>query len=238
MITKIQLTSFCNNTVAIDISTISKLMNGLNNLDIKDFLPNITNGQNINLISGKVEQIQNLGFITMDSSAQVLFQPNRIDVIFNLQGELQSDLNQAKTVIKYILCECNCTSNRLAINIDLLSEPYVGDIKKSKFGSKIMFFLDYYKDQDLIEWSARENIHQNITVNGEKETLNVITELSLVTYNSDNTKRVLCHIDINTVAENNNYRFDSNAFDDFLNETTTIIQKIKDNFEELNVSGN
>ena len=55
----------------------------------------------------------------------------------------------------------------------------------------------------------------------------------MVTSNPGEEKRLLCHMDINTIHENSGYRFGYQSIDEFVDETKKIIMNIKTNFEEL-----
>ena len=78
-----QLTAFSNNKIEPNAKNISMLMEKINSLNIKEFLPNVTTGQRIDMVKGKMESISNLGFITADQSGQIMCQDGRIDCFFN-----------------------------------------------------------------------------------------------------------------------------------------------------------
>lgn len=233
----VQLSSFCNYRIEPNAKNITSLMEKVNLLGIKEFLPNITTGQNIDLIKGTLETVSNLGFVTSDTTGQIVCQNNRIDCMFNYNAENQCDLNESldelKSIIVIILNEFEILSNRLAVNINILSDPYEGDLKETNFGRSIVSTLDFYRDKDLKEWSTRENVRYPINICGQEEILNVITELSKVTSNPGDENRILCHMDINTIPENTGYRFNYDKMGCFVEQVKDISGSIKLNFEEL-----
>ena len=164
-------------------------------------------------------------------------QDDRIDCVFNfapdVQGDFEGNIENLKVILKLILQESKIVSNRLAFNVNLLSDSYVGNLQNTSFGHNIVSTLNFYKDKELKEWSSRENIWHEIKIANVDEMLNVITELSMVTSNPGEEKRLLCHMDINTIHENSGYRFGYQSIDEFVDETKKIIMNIKTNFEEL-----
>lgn len=238
IVLSLQLTTFCNYKIEPSPKNISLLMEKINSLNIKEFLPNVTTGQTIDLVQGKVESVSNLGFVTVDKSGQIMCQDDRIDCIFKFtpdtQGDFEENIKNLKAILKCILQqESRTISNRLAFNVNLLSDPYVGDLQNTSFGHNIVSTLNFYKEKKLKEWSSRENVWHSIKIANIDEMLNVITELSMVTSNSGEEKRLLCHMDINTIPENAGYRFGYESIDKFVDETKKIITNIKTNFEEL-----
>lgn len=237
LILYVQLSAFSNYKIEPTPQNITLLMEKINLLKIREFLPNITTGQNIDLVKGTLEKVSNLGFATSDGTGQIICQNNRIDCMFNYNADNQCDLNESiddlKKIIILILKEFEIISNRLAININILSDSYEGDLKETTFGHNIVSTLDFYKDKELKEWSVRENVRYPIDILDKMENLNVITELSKVVSNPGDENRILCHMDINTIPENMGYRFNYEKMECFIESVKSIINNIKVNFEEL-----
>lgn len=237
IVLNIQLSAFVNRRIEPNASNISNLMDKLNQLKIKEFLPNITSGQTIDLIKMKVDTIYNLAFVTADKSSKIICQDERIDCIFNFDQndkcDFEGELQKLKKILFLVMTEYNIFSNRFALNVDLLSKPYSGEFQNTIFGKKAASLLKFYTDRKLKEWSMRENSWCPITISAQEEMLNVITELSMVTNDQQNEKRILCHMDINTIPDNSEYRFVADSLNDFTHETCAIAKEIKANFEEL-----
>lgn len=237
LILNVQLSAFSNYRIEPTANNVTFLMESINKLGIKEFLPNITTGQNIDLIKGKLETISNLGFVTSDKTGQIICQNNRIDCMLNYGEDNQCEINESidalKQIILLILKEFDILSNRLALNVNILSDVYEGDLKGTKFGRKLVSTLDFYKDKELSEWSTRKNVRYPIKICDKEEILNVITEFSKVTRNPGEENRILCHMDINTIPENTGYRFNYEKMDSFVENIKDIVNDIKTNFEEL-----
>lgn len=237
IILNIQLTAFINYRIEPNANNISNLMNKLNSLKIKEFLPNITTGQTIDLIKGKINTISNLTFVTSDNDAQIICQDERIDCIFNFNQDdrcnFESELQKLKTILLLIMTEYKIISNRFALNINLLSESYWEELQNTKFGQNVVSPLSFYNNKEVKEWSMRENSWHPIVISNEEDTLNVITELSMVTNDQQTEKRILCHMDINTIPGNSGYRFNKDSLNEFVKETSSIAEEIKTNFEGL-----
>lgn len=240
IVLNVQLSVFSNCRIEPNTQNISNLMNKINCLGIKDFLPNVTAGQTIDLVKGTVNATPNLTFVTADKSAQIVCLDERIDCVFNYTQEQECDLEEAlqwsEDIVSLIVEEFNIMSYRLALNISLLSNPYNDDIRNTDFGSKLVSVLNFYDDKTLKEWSTRQNAWCPITISNQEEMLNVITELSMVTNETGDEKRILCHMDINTIPENVSYRFNSEMLREFVCQTKVIASEIRTKFEELSVN--
>lgn len=237
LIVNVQLSAFCNFRIEPNAENITSLMEKINMLNIKEFLPNITSGQNIDLIKGIMQPVSNLGFVTSDKTGQIVCQDNRIDCLFNYSAENQCELNESidalKKIILIMLKDFEILANRLALNVNILSDPYKGDLKETPFGQNIVSSLDFYRDKELNECSIRENVRYSIDILSKKEIINVITELSKLISHPGDENRILCHMDINTIPENTGFRFNYEKMDCFVEKVKEIANSIKTNFEEL-----
>lgn len=231
----VQLSIFADTKIGLSANNISNLMMKINSLKIKEFLPNVTTGSVIDLVKKRVDMIPNLTFVTADNSGQIICQNDRIDCIFNFNDNcnLKYELKKLVDVMSVIMEEYGIISNRLALNIDLLSNPYNDNFQSSSFGRNIILPLKFYTNKELKEWSMRENSWCSINIDESEEIVNVISELGTARNNQNNEKRILCHIDINTIPENTEYRFNKNSLNAFIDEVEKIAVEIKKNFEEL-----
>lgn len=240
IVLNIQLTAFCNHRIEPNSKNIASLMEKLNALNVKEFLPNVQNRQKYNLMTGTAGLVPNLGFITADQSGQILCQDERIDCIFHFNADNQGDFNQNVKDIQDVFClilnEHKIVSNRLGFNINLVSDAYAGKLQHTDFGQSMVSTLDFYKEKELKEWSSRENVRYPVQIADAEEMLNVITELSAVADDTGEEKRLLCHMDINTIPENQEYRFQGDMILEFADAINEIVWNIKSNFEELSCS--
>ncbi len=237
----IQLSAFVKKH--IEHSNIVELMTELNNIPGGYvLLPNVIQGQNVDLMKGEMTSIFNISFVSTDSAVRIVCMDERIDCTLSFENSepknIMECLDYAKNVVKLILNKFSITSNRLALNINELSEGTVDkdiDIRNNTSFSKIITTLDYCNDKVLNEWATRSNVRVPITINGESEILNVITELNLVKNQKDLKQKILWHADINTIAEHSDYRFDDEDIDSFVSEAINIADEIKNSFKKVDV---
>lgn len=237
IILNLQLAVFCNHRIEPTPTNISVLMEKINALNIKEFLPNVTTSQIVDLTDRNIKVFPNISFITMDESARIICQDDRIDCIFNFnednQSNLEEDIQNLKEILKQILQQNKIICNRLAFNINLLSRTYIKELQSTSFGHNITSPLNFYRGKNLNEWFLRENVRCPIKILKNDELINIITELSLITSNQKFKNRLLCHMDINTIPENIGYRFHYESLDDFVNEANKFITEIRNDFKEL-----
>lgn len=237
IVLNLQLSVFTNYRIEPNANNISNLMKKINLLGVKEFLPNITTGQTIDLVNGKIDTISNLAFVTADRSGQIMCQNDRIDCIFNFNQEnecvFETEIQGLENIIELIMTEYDIMSNRLAFNVNFLGDSYSNYLQDTNFGQNIISSLDFYNNKTLKEWSTRENVWHPIMISGQEEMLNVITELSMVISNQEDEKRLLCHMDINTIPENSRYRFNAEKLREFVSGAQAIAIGIKTNFEGL-----
>lgn len=237
MLLNVQLSVFGNYHIETTAKNVSNLMQKLNELGEFEFLPNIISGQNIDLLAGKINTTSNLSFVTSSQSCQIICMDNRMDCLLKFDSEYQDTIDNGlafcNRVLGVIMDNFPILGNRLAININELSNPVSGDLLETNLGKSVVSVLDFYKDKKLDEWSTRANTRLSVDISGKPENLNIITELNIATNNQINEKRILCHLDINTVQENQGYRFNKEDLSSFIDETRKIIENLKNNFEEL-----
>lgn len=237
IIMNVQFTVFSNNRIEPTPDNIGIILNKLNSLGKYTFLPSMINGQNIDLAAGKMDPVSNISFVTLDQHVQIACMNERIDIVINGTQNNQSvpieeHLEFARTVLDFLMEKYHTYSNRLAINISLLSGLIQKSIRETAIGKRMCSTFDYYQGKELDEWSSRVNTKQAIQM-AREELLNVITDISVVTDNKSSKKRFMTHMDINTVFENNGYRFAANDLGPFIENVIGIVNNIKNNFEEL-----
>lgn len=239
MLLNVQLSVFGNYNIEATAANVSKLMQGINELGKFEFLPNIVSGQNIDLLAGKINTTSNLSFITTSQLSQIICMDNRIDCILNFNSEYQDTIDDSlqfcNNVLAVIMDTFPILGNRLAININELSNCISTELFKTKLVWSVISVFDFYKDKTLDEWSTRANTRFPVEILGKSEILNVITELNIAQNSQNSEKRILCHLDINTIPENQGYRFKKDDLSSFICETKKIIYNIKNNFEELDI---
>lgn len=233
----VQLSVFGNYHIDTKPDNITTLMEKLNQLGRFEFLPNVVNGQNIDLLGGKVNIVSNLSFITATRQCQIMCMDERIDCTINYNADTQETIDSAldftNSVLNVIMDTFPILGNRLAINVNKLGEPYEGDIKSTRIGEVLVSNLPYYQDKELVEWSSRSNTQMPVSIGEKEEVLNVISELNIATNNQTQEKTMLCHIDFNTVPQNTGFRFNNEHLTEFVVLGKEIISQLIGQFEGL-----
>lgn len=233
----VQVSVFGNYNIETTAANISNLMKKVNELGKFEYLPNIVSGQNIDLLAGKINTTSNLSFITASQLSQIVCMDRRIDCLLNFNSEYQDTISNSlqfcQDVLTIIMDNFSILGNRLAININELSDSFSPELFKTKLGQSVTSVLDFYKEKTLDEWSTRVNNQFPIQISEKSEILNIITELTLAQNSQNNEKRILCHLDINTIPENQGFRFNKNDLSSFICEAQKLICNITNNFEEL-----
>ncbi len=231
-----QLSLFGKYSISPTPNTISTLMNSINAVTGKTFLPSIVNSQQIEIPSNKISTISNLGFFTQDQQYSIALLNERLDVNYNKINDSNEDMSLffdlAIKVLSVVLDYSKDYSNRLAMNIQ-----QVCDVKDSSYvyalGKNLLKAAAFYEDKELIEWSTRVNALQEIIINNATEGLNVITDISSGRNAENGMPVVLFHFDINTLPQNQNLRFDKSALHPFVHEASNIATKLIADVEGL-----
>lgn len=231
-----QLSIFGKYSVSPTPEVITKLMTGINEASGEMFLPNIINSQQIELPSNRITAISNLGFVTQNQQYNIVLLNERIDVSYNkiLDAEIDMDgyFLMAEKILSVIMGQLNLTSNRLAVNIQMLAEIDCLN-KLNTLGKFLIKSIDYYNDKDYCEWSTRTNSNTNININGLDERINVITDISSAQSVKDQKPAILYHIDINTVQQNMSMRFNNSHIKAFVDKVLPISHAIITDVERV-----
>lgn len=244
IILQLQLSAFCNTYIEPTQENITTLMAKIKEVSDIDFLPNIVTLQNINIQHGpepiaKIEPVPSIAFITTPKAAQITCFKERIDCGFKLEENNQDTASEklilSINLLALIMRQYNIFSNRLALNVDFFSVPCTG---KTRFEKEMIKFLPFYDNKELKEWGTRCNSAFSIKINDKTEDLNVITEMSkLIGEHSENPEiretRILCHVDINTIVEKGDFRFNNNDIQSFGEEAKKIFDNIREGMEDM-----
>lgn len=231
-----QLSIFGKYTIPPTPETISVLMTEINENTKKTFLPNIISGQQVDTSSNQIVTIMNLSFITQDQQYSIIISNERIDVNYNQINE--SDINIedfykfATKALDTIIYYAKTASNRLAINIQQAHE--IKSISQlNTIGKKIVKCVAYYNDKNFTEWSTQINSQINTQINNSQETLNIITEIASRKDETNQKPIILSHIDINTIPQNQNMRFNQDSLASFVKNAVSIAINLTSDIEGL-----
>lgn len=231
----IQYSVFSNIHIKPSAEIINDMLTELNKIGEYNFIPNIIIGQNIDIPTGRIVPLNNISYITVDQRIQIACLNERIDVTINNADSSQSDslfelIVYARKMLALVMKKNWILSNRLALNISLLSDTLESSIFESCIGKKYCKTLDFYLGEQLDEWSTRTNVKKEIKMD-QNELLNIITEVSSIIDGASGKRRFLCHMDINTIYENNGYRFSWESLEKFDNRIVSIVEEIKQEFD-------
>lgn len=231
-----QLSIFGKYTITPTPETITALMSKINQETRKTFLPNIINSQQIEILSNKITTLANLGFITQDQEYSIAILNERIDINYNRVNNsllgIGEFYNFATKTISVIIEYASIISNRLAINIQQVCEMNSFSELQER-GKSLLRSAKYYNDKDFAEWAMRTNSQVDTDINGAKESLNVITDISSGQDTTGQKAAILFHIDINTLPQNQNMRFGKDSLPPFVQNAQEIAQIILADVERL-----
>lgn len=188
----------------------------------KSYLPTSQSYRNINLENGEIEYQQRLSIVNSRKNTNIICNPDRID--FNLNSdagilvysdpELKSLIENGLEDIKKFMRIFNLNGYRLAFNIYFISDRIeINKINEILKENRVI--LNYFKDRPFQEYLLRYNSTNNILISNSSELLNELVEVSFVTNQQINEKRVSIHFDLNTTQFNSIERFNSENLDDF-----------------------
>lgn len=209
----------------------------LNNLKDESFIPGTIDLLSLNPISGEIATENRIQMVSEDKTWNIVFLENRIDFNYNYRPDTQKyikidDLcNYVKNLVEKVFRTFpETTGNRIAVNGKILLEE-MSDDEFKVFTEKFAAPLNLYKGEVLQEWSTRFNLRKEIKWDDKKELCNCITELSKVyPQNDPQINEIAVSIDINTVAQNDDYRFKAKDIIQFSQKANIIIDNV---FEEI-----
>ena len=231
----IEITVFHNNHIEPTVATIENIKKKMGDIAGCQFSPVIAVEQGLDPIHNKIVSINSLVLNTVPLSYQVCCMNEWISVRLNVEKDDHNvDIDAfgklAVKMLTQLMEDASIYSNRLALNVNILSEALTSEFRDTSIGKKMYQTLNFYKDAPIEEWSSRVNSRVKIQMKKE-ETLNVINDISIVNEKGTRNKRILCHLDINTAQENTAFRFSSGDLQPFSTEVLKIVEQIRNDFE-------
>lgn len=231
-----QLSAFGKLMIEPTPDTITALMNKINQETDEIFLPNIINSQQIEIPSNKITTVANLGFVTQSQQYSIAILNDRIDVNYNKTTDTDISMETfyafSVKALSAIMDYFEIVSNRLAVNIQRACElNSFEDLRAC--GKRLVTGAAYYNSKEFAEWSTRINAQENIELNESQERLNIITDISSGQDITGQKAACLFHIDINTIPQNQNMRFDKKALPSFVENAKSIATELTDDIERL-----
>lgn len=173
-------------------------------------------------------QKNRVALITNTGDRKITIGSSRIDIEFIQNEDMQFTKEErdafnsfASETIEFVFSQYSKASNRLAINTESLLIDLTDDQIES-FGRRFTTPITIYGENPIKEWSIRLVTRKQEKINDKTEQFNVITAIKkAVLQKAKDNQPILSEGfsisgDLNTVAENQSYRFDSHDLSSFL----------------------
>ncbi len=211
------------------------------------FIPGSVNSATVDVTTGKMLVNTRLQLLSPNRMWSIVFLDNRIDFNYSHQGD-DKDVQELLQLMEYVSklvglvfsALSGIRGNRLAVNLKMLME----DMSENELNRKRNKYISPIKSldsNDYIEWSVRLNSKTQISVGEtEIEDSNRIFEVMRYNYPSPvetNRKKhstVMVSIDINTMPEKYEMRFDHRNLLTYINNSKEHIISITKEIEENN----
>lgn len=205
-------------------------------LSDKKLIPNQFQELGVSIVNGEpINSNKNrLRFTSQDKSLNINFNADRIDfIITNINigvfamPNISDFIKEVEDIISRIDKQYNKQHKRIGFVKDILIDGIDSKETQKKFNTNIPFFNGI----PLREWSNRVTSRVEIT-EPSKDILNIICDVkkvrSILYINSKNTEfdGVHINVDVNTISENNNYRFNHNNISSFIKKIVEIEEEI------------
>jgi len=167
-------------------------------------------------------------------STRIDIEKNPISIKGDNLGSVETFCDEAKDIANRILSKVPKKANRLS----LVTRVFLDEMNNDKLNnvySRLFKSPELYQDNLPFEWNWRTVSHIDKEISGEMETFNVITSLNRIGAqvregNSIATlDRIELNLDINTVPQNNEYRFNEEKIKSFLELVKTWHNEIESN---------
>lgn len=231
-----QLSMFGNYSIPPTPENVMALMNAINEATDMIFLPNLISGQQVEIPTRRITLITNLGYTTQDQKYNIAILNDRIDVGYNRVDDnalsITEFYNFAVKAMTAIIKSEKLKSYRLAANIQVL-ENDLSESEIIELGKKVIVSPDFYKNKSFVEWSTRINAKSDIKINDVNEELNTILTIATAAGVPNQDTVLIYHLDINTLSELKDLRFDENSLSDFVNGAGFVVEEILNDIEKL-----
>lgn len=220
-ILNIQLSSFCDSPIKVDAKTSTSIVSELNKNSDIEFLPNIIVLPTLNMMTGKIDNIQTLAFSSTKQTESIVCNGNRIDIVFNLLPEksFNETINSILNIMVLLMTKYDLRANRLAVNITWSSNT------NTKFDNEYENkYLKNFKSLaigEIKQWSTRILFEKNIKTENLNEPVNVV-----VSQNKELESQEVYHIDINTKQERQFFRFKQDNLKNYFNCLIDLLYEV------------
>lgn len=180
------------------------------------------------LTPGAPAPVPRLRFVSPDSNFEIIIGRGRLDIIKRAQDPDQSSLGsavvfseEAGRCVNAILADCKISANRLAFIASTIwpdSDLETLDRSYDRLFNPPRYFVEHRPT----EWTFRSNARNPLSVSNVDEACNIILKVERTQGiistmgNQKQFDRILTEIDINTIQESLNPRFDKEVLKEFV----------------------
>lgn len=227
----IMISAFSDKHINPTTENILVMLPALKDIIGTDMFPNVFISQNIDMETGNISSQSNLSFASSDEKYKIICM-ERIDIICSTNKAIEcldGEIEKCVHALEYLLEKANASASRLAFNVDYVLEQLSVDTILSKEFIKV---IGFYDGKNIREWSTRTNSYEEISILGNKELVNTITDIE-INSNDKGEKTYHYHIDINTLPGNQGLRFNQSHIHPFLSETSHLYKLINSDIAEI-----
>lgn len=207
--------------------TVKKLMEVMQKFDSYTLLLNTMTEITLNAKTGTPTQVNRISFVDQNSGLQIMFGSKRLDFIKELRDDNSNNMGELADYIKLvkdIIVELSDTFidfknfNRLS----LLTDCFINDISIAKKESIYKKLLNetFFRNENIKEWSVQ--IVNKDEGKELKEKINNILSINrlqgqlIINNHGKDIDGIKVMIDINTKAEDLDFRFNIDSINNFL----------------------
>ncbi|MBE7653933.1 hypothetical protein [Tenacibaculum finnmarkense] len=214
----------------------------LENFSDKGLIPNQVQEINVNVGNGdlKNETITRLALTSQDKSWNILFNNQRLEISLTNVAFKSDELFTLEFFIKetsQILEKISEKFTKKHNRIGFTTQTLVDKLDNKTTYKKLNTPLPYFSEELPIQWSNKFAFRKIIKI-PNPEIINISSDFSWIKAKiGQNNKSVdfegiLANIDINTLSENNDNRFNITEIRDFISNANSIEKEIKNQFLE------
>lgn len=230
----IQISLFGNFTnIKPDLETMKLLTDTFQS---KSIFPTVSNHQNIDMITGINSSELRVVLVTLDGRYNINILPERIDYLSKFtdtvkisDSQLSNEVNSGSKILSELLSVLKIKSNRLALNIQFIYKNIEKEDLAKIYSSNINF-LEFYNQEKVIEWQLMSNARVSFEDPLFSETLNVISFVMPAMNVLTKTNGLMLQLDVNTLQDNLDLRFESDNLEQFYTTTIKIVNDLYSQF--------
>ena len=221
--------------------TVENIKFFIENFSDKGFIPSQFNELNLGVPNIPPTNASRLSLTSNDSSWNIMFGKERLDFILtntNIGIYQMPTKDGFLSTFNEIYSKISKNFPKKLKRIGFVCQYLIRDIELPSLSKKINISPSYFNNNSLIEFSNRYASRSNIKV-PQDEIVNTSGELSwiktLMAIDGKNSlfDGLMLNIDINSLAENQDYRFDDVKLQLFLTEVSKIETKVFEDYSKM-----